>query len=106
MKKLIASLLITMSLATPALAGGHHGYNGANTFVPFVAGSLFGYVVAQPRPVYVYPQPQVIYQQPAPVYVYPQNAPTFSVPQAGIVCELKSEMINGQIVQGNFCYNR
>lgn len=104
MKKLIASLLISISVATPALAHGHGGY-GRDPFVPFVAGSLFGYIVTRPQPTVVYQQVPV-YQQPQTVYVYPQSAPVTVIPQLGQYCELRSEMVNGQIVQGNFCYNR
>ena len=107
MKKVLAGLLIAGSIATPAMAQG-------NPWVPFGVGVILGNVLTQPRyysppPVYVYPQPQVIYQQPQVVYQQPQvvygaptQAPTLKMP--GQVCELKSEMINGQVVTGNFCY--
>jgi hypothetical protein len=113
MKKVLASLLIAGSIATPAMAQHHHG--GGNPWIPFGAGVIIGNVLTQPRyysppPVYVYPQqpqvvyqqPQVIYQQPQVVYSAPTQAPIFKAP--GQVCELKSEMINGQVVTGNFCY--
>lgn len=94
MRKYILASLIAL-MVTPVYAHGHGNY-----WVPFVGGAAFGYIISQPRPVYVYPQPQVVYQQPAPVYVYPQQ----QIPNT--VCELKSEMVNGQLVQGQFCYNR
>ena len=104
MKKLIASLLIVGSFATPAFA--HGGREGA-PWVPFMAGGLFGYMVSRPQPTVVYTYPQPVYTPPPQtVYVYPPSAPVTVVPQAGQVCELKSEVINGQIVQGNFCYTR
>lgn len=102
MKRLIAGLLISVSLVTPAMA---HG--SGNPWIPFTAGAVFGYVVTRPQPVYVYQQPAPVYiQQPQTVYVYPQSAPIVTIPQAGQYCELRSEMVNGQIVQGNFCYQR
>jgi hypothetical protein len=108
MKKIIASLAVALSIATPAMAHGHGGY-GYGPWLPFGAGVIIGNVLTQPRyysppPVYVYPQPQVIYQQPQIVYGAPTNAPIIPLP--GQICELKSEMINGQVVTGNFCYNR
>ena len=106
MKKIVAGLLVALSIATPAMA---HGYNGGgNPWVPFGVGVLLGNVIAT-RPTYVYqqvPPPQVIYSQPTTVYVYPTTASPITAPQLGYVCELKSEMVNGQVVTGNFCYQR
>ena len=106
MKKVLASLVVALSVATPAMA---HGGYGGGPWIPFGAGVIIGNILTQPRyysppPVYVYPQPQVIYQQPQIVYGAPTQAPV--IPMPGQVCELKSEMINGQVVTGNFCYNR
>ena len=107
MKKVLAGLMVAGALVSaPAMAHGHGGYG---PWVPFGAGVIIGNVLSQPRyysppPVYVYPQPQVIYQQPQVVYGAPTQAPIVQMP--GQVCELKSEMINGQVVTGNFCYNR
>lgn len=102
MKKLILGLAVVASLVSaPAQACGRE-----NCFTYFVAGSLVGWAVAQPRTVYVQQvQPVYVQQQPQVVYVYPTTAPVFTVPQLGRVCELRSEMINGQIVQGNYCHN-
>jgi len=103
MKKVLAGLLVVLSISTPAMA------NGGNPWVPFGVGVLLGTVINN-RPAYVYqqvPPPQVIYYgQPTTVYVYPTQAPVMPIPQLGQVCELKSEMINGQVVTGNFCYTR
>lgn len=104
MKKIVAGLLVALSIATPAMA---HGQS-SNPWVPFGVGVLLGNVIAT-RPAYVYqqvPPPQVIYTQPTTVYVYPTQASPITVPQLGYVCELKSEMVNGQVVTGNFCYQR
>lgn len=101
MKKLLLALLV--GIATPAFAHGQ-GYGGP--WVPFGVGVIVGNVLTQ-RPTYVYqqvPPPQVIYTQPSTVYVYPTNAPV--IPMPGQVCELRSETVNGQVVTGNFCYNR
>jgi hypothetical protein len=103
MKKIVAGLLVALSIATPAMAHGQ-----SNPWVPFGVGVLLGNVIAT-RPTYVYqqvPPPQVIYAQPTTVYVYPTQASPITVPQLGYVCELKSEMVNGQVVTGNFCYHR
>lgn len=57
-------------------------------------------VISQPPVVYQTPVP--VYQTPAPrtVYVYPTNVP---IPY-GMSCSLHSEMVNGQVVTGNYCY--
>ena len=101
MKKILASIAVALSIATPALA---HGQN--SPWVPFGVGVIVGNLITQ-RPTYVYqqvPPPQVIYAQPTTVYVYPSNAPVIPMPWQN--CELRSEMVNGQVVTGNFCYNR
>ena len=104
MKKVLVVLLVTLGFTSQAFAWG-----------PREQGILTG--VAG---LWVYQQlsrPQVVVQQapvavqPQPVYVYPQvvyGAPTTApvIPAPGQVCELKSEVINGQIVTGNFCYYR
>jgi hypothetical protein len=107
MKKLILSIVAITGLTftIPTFA---HGNGGCfNCFLPFVAGSVFGAVVSQPR--YYAPPPPPVYYYPSapppPVYYYPQNAPVYTAPQLGRVCELRSEMINGQLVQGNFCHD-
>jgi len=105
MKKVLAGLLVALSISTPAMAGGH---GGGNPWVPFGVGVILGNVIAT-RPAYVYqqvPPPQVIYTQPQTVYVYPTQAPVMPSAQFGQVCELRSDMINGQVVTGNFCYQR
>jgi hypothetical protein len=111
MRKIIASLAVAGALvASPAMAGGgHHGGHhggGFSPWVPFIAGAGIVYFATRPQVVYaqpqvVYQQPQVVYQQ-VPAYSYPTQAPVIQTP--GTVCELKSEMINGQVVTGNFCY--
>ena len=103
MKKILLALFL--GLAAPAFAHGHGGYGGG-PWIPFGVGVIVGNVLTQ-RPTYVYqqvPPPQVIYTQPSTVYVYPTNAPV--IPSPGQVCELRSEMVNGQVVTGNFCYSR
>lgn len=106
MRKILASLAVAGALvASPVIAGGYGGHHGGHhgggfsPWVPFIAGA--GIVYFATRPQVIYAQPQVVMQQ-APVYVYPTQAPVIQTP--GTVCELKSEMINGQVVTGNFCY--
>ena len=104
MKKILAGLVVALSVSTPAMAHSHGGYGYG--VLPFIGGVVVGNVLAQ-RPTYVYqqvPPPQVIYQQPQTVYVYPSQAPVVTTPMT--TCELRSEMVNGQVVTGNFCYNR
>ena len=116
MKKLIASLIIAGSaVAIPAQAQHyHHGYRwgGGSWVAPAIIGGVIGYELNRPRyDPYYYPpqqviiqQPPVIYQQPQVIYGAPTQAPVMPMP--GQVCELKSEMINGQVVTGNFCYQK
>lgn len=113
MKKVIVGLIIAACGVTSAMAdgrGGHHGgyhhTNGGNWVVPLVGGIIIGNVLTQPRYVYPSPPPVYVYPQQPPVVVYgaPTTAPV--IPAPGQVCELKSEMINGQVVTGNFCYYR
>ena len=112
MKKLIASIIIAGSaIAIPAQAQhhGHHGgyyrSGGGNGWVaPLIGGVIIGGVLSQPRYVYPAPPPVYVYPQPQVVYGAPTTMPV--IPAPGQVCELRSEMINGQVVTGNFCYNR
>jgi len=67
--------------------------------------------VYSPAPVYapapVVTQPQIVYQQapavsPTNVFVFPNNYPVPS----GMSCTWSTEVINGQLVTGNFCFAR
>jgi hypothetical protein len=91
MKKMILTAFVLL-FTTTACAGGNNNYWVA----PAIIGGIIGYGIARP---YYYP-PQQVYVQPAPVYVQP--APVYVQPPQR--CELRSEVINGQLVQGNFCY--
>jgi hypothetical protein len=107
MKKLIASLIIAGSaVAIPAQAQhhGHGGYyrSGGGWVAPLIGGVIIGGVLSQPRYVYPAPPPVYVYPQPQVVYGAPTTVPV--IPAPGQVCELRSEMINGQVVTGNFCY--
>ena len=95
LKKIILVLLITMGFTSSAQAQ-------SNYWVPFVGGALFGYVITRP-PVVYYPQPIFVQPPPPPVYVPPPIVyyqQPYPVEQR---CELRSEIINGQLVQGTFC---
>jgi len=105
MKKVLIGLVMFGSLfAGTAQAQHHHGggyYGGGRWVGPAIIGGIIGYELGRPRYYYPYPPPviyappPVVYSQP-PIYVQPQN------PQ---VCELRSEVVNGQLVQGQFCHN-
>jgi len=94
MKKVIAGLLVALCSST-AMAWGEREQG----ILTGVAGlwafqQLHRAGQQQQQPVYVHQQPQVVYVQPQ-YQVIPQR-----------VCELRSEVVNGQIIQGNFCYYR
>jgi len=91
MKKVLASLLIASTIATPAMAWGEREQG--------ILTGVAGLWVVQQLHRAGQQQPQVVYQQPQVVYV-----PVVQAPRQ--YCELKSEMINGQVVTGNFCYYR
>ena len=114
MKKLIVGVLTaaTLVVSAPAMAGGGHHHHGGgivstNTWVgPLVGGMVLGAIIQAQRPVYAAPpvviyqqQPQVIYQQPQIIYQQPVY-----VPQQ--YCQPHSEVINGVLVQGQYCYTR
>lgn len=101
MKKIVAGLVVALCASTAMADGGyrgHHGFHGGggNVLIPLVVGGLVGYGMSQAQ------RPQVIVQQ-QPVYVQPQ--PYYALPPQQY-CELRSEVVNGQIIQGNFCYYR
>lgn len=120
MKKVILALALS-AVAVSSFADGRryedHRYEGHRSgeyhntgggwVAPLIIGGSLGYILGRPQPpqVVVQQPPQVIYQpQPQTVYVYPTNAPVVQTP--GMYCELRSEMVNGQVVTGNFCYQR
>ena len=95
MKKVFVSLTIIASL----FAGTAHA--DARWVGPALIGGIIGYELGRPNTVYVQQQPVIIQQQ-QPVIIQQQQPPVY-VPQ--YVCELRSEMINGRVVQGQFCHN-
>lgn len=116
MKKLLIGLTL-VSVASMALAdgrGGHGHYEprpdryystGGGWVAPLIIGGSIGYILSRPQPqVIVQQPPPVVVPQPQTIYVYPPNAPVIQTP--GMYCELHSEMVNGQVVTGNFCYQR
>jgi hypothetical protein len=104
-KVLVAVALIGSLISTSAMAWGPREQG--------IAAGVAGLWIFQqldragrPQPQAIYQQPpQVIYQQPPvivqpqTIYVYPTTAPIWN----GTRCELRSEMINGQVVTGNWC---
>ena len=105
MKKILAGLVIFGSLfAGNAQAQHYHGgggYGGGRWIGPAIIGGVIGYSLSQPRYYYPYP-PTVVVQQPPVIYTQP---PIYTQPQTQQICELRSEVINGQVVQGQFCHN-
>lgn len=109
MRKIIVGVLTaaTLAVSAPAMAHGPGGIASTNTWVgPLVGGMVLGAIIQAQRPVYVappvvvyQPQPQVIYQQPQIIYQQPVY-----VPQQ--YCQPHSEVINGVLVQGQYCYTR
>lgn len=104
MKKLIAIMALA-GFATTAMAQHHgHGHGGwgyrGSWVGPAIIGGVIGYELSRPRydPYYQYSPQQVIIQQPQVIYVQ-QTQPT-------LMCEVKNEVINGQVVTGNFCYQK
>ena len=100
MKKAIVTLAVIGSLiSTSAMAWGPREQGILTGVAGLWVFQQLDRAGRQPQPVYV--QPQTVYVQPQTVYVQPQYQ---VIPQQ--ICELKSEVINGQIIQGNFCYYR
>ena len=94
-----ASLIAACSYAPAAYAWGAREQG----ILTGVAG-LWAYQQLAKPSVNVYQQSVPVYQQPQTVYVYPTRAPVAQYPNT--VCELRSEYVNGQVVTGNFCYQR
>jgi hypothetical protein len=97
---IMASLIASCSYAPAAHAWGAREQG----ILTGVAGLWVFQQLAKP-PVAVYQQPVPVYvPQPQTVYVYPTQAPVIQYPNT--VCELRSEYVNGQVITGNFCYQR
>ena len=101
--KNITSIVMASLVAACSYAPAAHAWGAREQGILTGVAGLWVYqqlakpsVVIQQPPVYV-PQPQV-------VYVYPTTAPVIHYPNT--FCELRSEYINGQVVTGNFCYQR
>jgi|APGre2960657444_1045066.scaffolds.fasta_scaffold23503_4 hypothetical protein len=103
MKKItsiVAASLIAACSYTPAAYAWGEREQGILTGVA----GLWAYQQLAKPSVTVYQQSVPVYQQPQTVYVYPTRAPVAQYPNT--VCELRSEYVNGQVVTGNFCYQR
>jgi len=112
MKK-ITSLVVASVIAVCSYAPAAHAWGAREQGILTGVAGLWVYQQLAKPPVVVYQQPPVyIPQHPAPVYVpqpqvvyvYPTTAPVVQFPNT--VCELRSEYVNGQVVTGNFCYQR
>jgi len=92
MKKVVAGLLVALCSST-AMAWGEREQGILTGVAGLWVVQQLHRAGQQQQPVYAPPQPVYVQQ---PVYVLqPQR-----------VCELRSEIVNGQIIQGNFCYYR
>lgn len=97
LKKLLIAFATLVSLVPT------YTHAQSNYWVPFVGGALFGYVISRP-PVVYYPQPIFVQPPPPQVYVPPPVYYYQQPVQPQQRCELRSEIINGQLVQGTYCY--
>jgi len=97
MKRTLVALTM-VALSTGALADNsnlshNNGYAGGGPLLAtMAAGALIGYIAGQ-RPMYVS----------EPSYIPVTNQPVTNMPFSGVRCELSSQMINGQLVQGQLC---
>lgn len=112
MKK-ITSLVVASIIAVSSYAPAAHAWGAREQGILTGVAGLWVFqqlnkppvVVQQPAPVYIpQQQPPVYVPQPQVVYVYPTTAPIVQFPNT--YCELRSEYINGQVITGNFCYQR
>lgn len=100
MNKLVHAVALTVgvTLSSGAVANNsnpayNNGYAGGGPLLATVAaGALISLLQGQ-RPVVA--QPNTYYQG--------VNQPVLQMPFAGVRCELNSQMINGQLVQGQIC---
>ena len=111
MKK-ITSLVVASFIAVSSYAPAAHAWGAREQGIVTGVAGLWIFqqlnkpsVVVQQPPVYIPQQQAPVYvPQPQVVYVYPTTAPIVHLPNT--VCELRSENVNGQIITGNFCYQR
>ena len=75
MKKIIALVLVTLSVTAMAQHGfrhhHHHGYHSGHNYnwiAPTIIGGVIGYEIARNQPPIIVQQPVVIQQAPATVY--------------------------------------
>ena len=120
MKKALSSFIAVALVASCSYAPAAHAWGAREQGILTGVAGLWVYqqlakpsVAVQPPvyipqhqpPVYIQQhQPPVYVPQPQTVYVYPTTAPIVQLPNT--VCELRSEYVNGQVVTGNFCYQR
>jgi hypothetical protein len=85
--------MVSNASADNSRAGYNNGYAGGGPLLATVAaGALISLLQGQ-RPVVA--QPNTYYQG--------VNQPVMTMPFSGVRCELNSQMINGQLVQGQIC---
>jgi hypothetical protein len=101
----ISSIIIASLVASCSYAPAAHAWGAREQGILTGVAGLWAYQQLSRPPVAVYQQPVPVYvPQPQTVYVYPTQAPVIQYPNT--VCELRSEYVNGQVVTGNFCYQR
>jgi hypothetical protein len=71
----------------------NNGYAGCGPLLATIAAGAVLSILAGQRPVMA--QPNTYYQG--------VNQPVLTMPFSGVRCELNSQMINGQLVQGQIC---
>ena len=96
MKKTLAALLVvasTSALADNSNTAYNNGYAGGGPLLATIAaGALISFVQGQ-RPVLA--ERNNFYEG--------VNQPMITMPFSGTRCELNSQMVNGQLVQGQIC---
>ena len=101
----ITSLVVASLIAVSSYAPAAHAWGTREQGILTGVAGLWVYQQLAKPSVAVYQQPVPVYApQPQVVYVYPTRAPVVQYPNT--VCELRSEYVNGQVVTGNFCYQR
>lgn len=96
MRKTLAALLLvasTSALADNSNVNYNNGYAGGGPLLATIAAGAIISLIQGQRPVVA--EPNNFYQG--------VNQPLITMPFSGTKCELSSQMVNGQLVQGQIC---